>query len=351
MDNRSLWSVFKIATTYAGTMMGAGFASGQELQQFFAIYGQSGLWGLAVAGGLFAFLGSYSMEKSARLQATSDTAIFHFACGKRLGHLLSGTAACFLFSLLCIMLAGAGTLARDTWQLPFVLGTALFMLILLLTSVKGLSGITWANGAITPLLTAATLSVACAALEYHWPPPFFPAPAAHLHSLTTPHWLLSALLYVSYNLMMALTVLVPLGRQITDPFTRAVGCLAGGFLLTLLASLITLTLALHSPEILEYEIPMLQIAALQHPLQEHLYLFILAAAMYTTALASLFGCAGKLQRATGWSLSLCLLVLAAAAMVCCQVGFTSLIGLLFPLFGYISLLFTLRLLYLRCLSK
>ncbi len=351
MTKGRVWTVLKIAATYAGTIMGAGFASGQELNQFFAVYGKTGMAGLLLAGILFSWLGAYIMNTCARLQVKNYTAFLYFVCGKRLGRFLDGAVACFLFSILTVMLAGAGTLGRDMLEIPFMAGVIVFSLLLMGTTLRGLAGITAANLIITPLLTAATLSVVCTSLDYHYEEGFYFDSPSPSFSLTAPHWLVSALLYVSYNLVMALTVLIPMGMTIPQAKLRLAGCFAGGILLTFLASLVSLAVIIHYPHILNYEIPMLYLAGAQHRLQEGMYLFILSAAMFTSALASLFGCAGKLQTVTGWPYFSCLLLPVAAALLFSQAGFSSLIALLFPLFGYITLIFTLRLTYLSLFSR
>ena len=48
---------FLVAMTYIGAVVGAGFASGQELWQFFARWGFSGWLGILLAGLLFALAG------------------------------------------------------------------------------------------------------------------------------------------------------------------------------------------------------------------------------------------------------------------------------------------------------
>lgn len=47
---------WQVAAAYVGTMIGAGFASGQELMQFFVRFGIKGIWGALVTG--FFFLSS-----------------------------------------------------------------------------------------------------------------------------------------------------------------------------------------------------------------------------------------------------------------------------------------------------
>ncbi|OTA41527.1 MAG: hypothetical protein A6D92_05935 [Symbiobacterium thermophilum] len=51
-------AVFRVATTYIGTVVGAGFASGQETLRFFAAYGPAGLAGILLATLLFCYWAS-----------------------------------------------------------------------------------------------------------------------------------------------------------------------------------------------------------------------------------------------------------------------------------------------------
>ncbi|WKB35304.1 hypothetical protein QS257_17090 [Terrilactibacillus sp. S3-3] len=52
-DMRKLGLVFQIAATYIGTIVGAGFASGKEVIQFFTQFGEFGTLGVAASGALF----------------------------------------------------------------------------------------------------------------------------------------------------------------------------------------------------------------------------------------------------------------------------------------------------------
>ncbi|HBT48846.1 MAG: hypothetical protein XD49_0570 [Caldanaerobacter subterraneus] len=51
-------SSYKIAATYIGTVVGAGFASGQEILQFFVYHGKKGILGLLIVTLLFVFYGN-----------------------------------------------------------------------------------------------------------------------------------------------------------------------------------------------------------------------------------------------------------------------------------------------------
>jgi uncharacterized membrane protein YkvI len=53
--NTKKFSALKVAFAYIGTVVGAGFASGQEILQFFSYFGYWGLVGLLLAAGLFVY--------------------------------------------------------------------------------------------------------------------------------------------------------------------------------------------------------------------------------------------------------------------------------------------------------
>lgn len=344
-------NIVRLSTTFAGTIMGAGFASGQELTQFFVVYGHMGLAGLLITSCLFAWLGIEILEISHTIKATSYHQILYYTCGNKIGTLLDSIVTIFLFGILTVMLAGAGTLFRDTLNLSYTLGLGIMALSLVLTTLCGLTGITTANIIITPLLTMITTFIGLYSLSYHeWNVTLISVPS-ETTTLPTPHWLLSSLLYLSYNLVMSTTVLAPLGACISERRARIAGGILGSLLLMLLAGLITIVVMVHYPLSLDFEIPMLYIAGSQHLLHHTAYIVIFTTAMYTTGLASLYGCVTKLTTVTKLSTSTSLLIVISLSLALSSIGFTTLISVIFPLFGYATLGFTCRLLYLSLLPK
>lgn len=351
MTAGTMLTIAKVAATYAGTIMGAGFASGQELTQFFVVYGSMGLAGLVVTGFLFCWLGIQILEIGYNIKATSFHQLLYYVCGHRMGLLLDIIITVFLFGVLTIMLAGAGTLCRDTFNLPYNLGVGIMALSLMLTTLYGLKGITTANLIITPLLTITVLVIGLYSLSHHELSLSIIHITPQTIDLPAPHWLLASLLYLSYNLVMSATVLAPLGSCLNQRPARILGSIAGGILLILLASLIMIVVMIHYPQSLDYEIPMLYIASSQHTLHHTSYIFIFVAAMYTTGLAMLYGCATKFTATTGLSTRYSLLILITLSLIFSHVGFADLIAIIFPLFGYATLWFTCRLLYLSFFPK
>ena len=51
-------NVLNVALMFVGAIMGAGFASGREIWQFFGVFGEKGIVGALLVGILFIFLGT-----------------------------------------------------------------------------------------------------------------------------------------------------------------------------------------------------------------------------------------------------------------------------------------------------
>src|SRR6476660_2290883 len=79
----SRWSgVFQIAAVYVGTVVGAGFATGKEIVEFFSRFGFFGFISILMSGYLFIVLGSKLMRMAAHIDAKSYQEFNEYLFGK-----------------------------------------------------------------------------------------------------------------------------------------------------------------------------------------------------------------------------------------------------------------------------
>lgn len=336
-------TVLQVAATYVGTVVGAGFASGQEALRFFAAHGRGGLWGLLLATGLLSAYGVLIMDLGRRLGARSHRELLHHACGRRLGPWADAAVTAFLLAILCVMLAGAGAVAAEQWHLPPWAGALATALLTVTTVLAGLRGLVTANGVVVPLLALLVTGLGLYSISRHGVRfgPGAPAMAA------SPHWFLSAWLYAGYNLVLSTGVLAPLGAAVAHRGTLVVGGVLGGAGLGALALALYLALGAH-PEAGRFQVPMLYLARF-HPLPiQILYSLILWAEIYTTASASAFSVARRLAagRPGDAPFRAAALAAVAAALLGAPLGFSRLVGTLYPALGVgsaaVLLLLTVR---------
>ncbi|HLR92703.1 MAG TPA: hypothetical protein VK048_06535, partial [Atopostipes sp.] len=68
--------VLKLGSAFIGIIVGAGFASGQEILQYFTSFGYMGTIGAIVATALFAYVGMTLVNVGSRLQTTNHKEAF-----------------------------------------------------------------------------------------------------------------------------------------------------------------------------------------------------------------------------------------------------------------------------------
>lgn len=338
-----------VAATYIGTVVGAGFASGQEVLQFFGYFGIIGLMGLFAAGFLFYYFGYNIMVLGGLLRARSHVAVINYAGGRWVGRFIDYVITFFLFGALTAMTAGAGSIFQEQYELSPFLGNVAMTLITTLTVMAGISGVITAISIVVPLLLASVFGIALYVLI---------SQGLNINTLqipagspAVPWWPLAALVYVSYNLVVAVAVLGPLGNEVNNNNALKNGALWGGIGLAAGGTAILLAMLATLPYSARYDIPMIYIAGTISPLVQVIYSGVLLAEVYTTAVGSLFGFVARLapngRKKTG---SWITIAAGIAALVASQAGFTNLVKYLYPLVGYAGLLMLGGLLYRKMMA-
>ncbi len=328
----------QVAATYIGAVMGAGFASGQEIVQFFTGYQAKGIWGIGLAGLLFAILGFAALKLIKDFRIESYQALFSLLLGKSLGRALEFVVTLFLYAGLVIMLAGSGAIFAEYLNLSATFGIILTTIAVIIALVSKGEGVMWINTVLIPLKFVICLSVSIAVLTQQAPPGDYSVAVA----VPARPWFGSAILYVSFNLTFALVVLASLGKEFAG---NTKGGVLGGLGLGIFAFAIGTALLRYYPAVTEYQVPMVFVASQVNALMGVFYLLVLWFAMITAAVGSAFSFVKRATEMLPVSYPLACAATLAGAIPLAHVKFSELIALIYPLFGYIGLLLFIPLLY------
>lgn len=329
--------VFRVAATYVGTVVGAGFASGQEMMRFFASYGRLGLAGVAVATLLFCAFGVIIMDLGRRLGARTHREILHHVCGPYLGRLMDGLVTLFLGATLAVMVAGGGAVFAEQLGLARSAGTLITACLASLTILGGMRGIMAANSFVVPMLAGAVLLLTVGSITHHGLGSILENALPQPNLAPVGAWWLAALLYVGNNLVISISVLGPLGAEVGDRRTILWGGLAGGLSLGLLAAGIKLAVSAHLPQIGLFELPMLFLARFHLPPVQWFYTLILWLEIYTTAIACAYGFAERGAALLPGRYREVVVGITCLALITSGLGFSQLLTILYPLFGAATL--------------
>lgn len=338
---------FRIAATYIGTVVGAGFASGQEVLQFFSYFGAWGAAGLALVTVLFIFFGMIIMETGRASRARSHMDVLRLSGGKALGRVTDAVITFFLFGSLTAMIAGCGALFEQQLRLPSLLGSGLMAILPAVTVLTGIRGVINSISVVVPFLLGA-VAVTCACALYAVPPVPDAAPFPSAANGVISGWLMAAVLYVSYNTLVSAAVLGPLGTQAACARSIKRGALLGGLGLGAAAFLIYLAFSGRIASLYGVEVPMLSLAGGVSGVLQLSYAAVLAAEIFTTAVGSLYGFAARFsdERSPLQSRVVAIAV-TVVAFWAAQLGFSNLVRYLYPIAGYGGLLLLALLLWSR----
>lgn len=337
-------SVFRIGATYIGTVVGAGFASGQEVLQFFGYFGARGIFGIGLAALLFMAYGFLILELGRRLGAESHLPVIHYAGGRWLGGAMDVVITFFLFGALTAMVAGSGAIFAEQFGFARIWGNLVMALASVLTVLLGIHGVITAISMVVPLLVIAVIGMSLATLVSR-PITWETAALIEVSRAVIPSWPLSALVYVSYNIIIAVAVLAPLGQVTEDERTLRNGAIFGGLGLGTGAVAIHLAILARLPEAARFEVPMIYVAGRLSPLLQGLYSIILLTEIYTTAVGNLYGFAARMTKPGSNAFRLFTIGSGTLALFAGRLGFATIVRTLYPAVGFAGLLFLLGLTY------
>lgn len=326
-------SALTIAAAYVGTVVGAGFASGQEVLQFFSFFGLYSIPALALAALLFIFFGGIVLALGRKLHAKSYVAIVNYAGGFYFGKAIDIVITFFLFGALTAMAAGAGAIFAEQFGLPKLLGSTLMVAASLTTVLSGFHGVVLSISFVVPVLLASVLGLSLAMLATTPPDPKTITLWAQEAKPAIPAWPVAAVAYVSYNLVLAIPILAPLGSAAISDTAATRGALLGGFGLGLGALAINLAILTVPAEAARLEIPMVYIAGRFAPVIQAAYGFVLLAEIYTTAVANLYGFTTRLTPPDNPRFKTVAGGVAVAALGASLLGFSVLVRYLYAAVG------------------
>ena len=331
-----LWRQLTVASVYMGIVVGAGFASGQEVLRFFSVFGMRGFWGLLLAGLFFALLGWSVLQIGHEQQARSHRPVVFAALGHTAGRIMDLFITLTLFGVFTFMAAGAGAVFEQQYGLSAWLGSLLLIVLTVATILLGFGSVIRSIGIFAPVLLLAVLVISFQSLLRHSD---FSAPLDLRTAVQPPiaYWPLSSLIYVSFNFVLAVAVLAPLGRGSQTHATRIGGAVLGGAALFLAALGIHLALLAHLPTSAQVDVPMLAIAETISPATGTFYGWIILAEVYTSAVGSLYGFTARITDSLGVPFGATALWSGLLALAVSRLGFTTLVETLLPFTGLLGL--------------
>lgn len=327
----------KIGAAYIGGIVGAGFASGQEILQYFTYYGWTGFLGILVGTILFAWLGYQLASLGSTLQSTS-----HKEAILQLGGRYFGTVVDYIIILAClnasvVMIAGGGSILNQLFNVPVVIGSIIVLVLVAITLCLDVQRIIEVIGSVTPFFVLMTIILAIYSLSTSDITALDMQQVAKPELTASPNWALSGVLYVSYNVIFAVALLTVMGGSVKDPKVAGMGGLIGGLGLGVLVLLMNLGLIVKLDQVSTVDMPTLLLAKEISPVLSIIMGLILFAMVFNTAAGGLYVFTTRFVNPKNKNFKLYVILFCLLAFVLSFVGFSKLVGTVYAWFGYLGI--------------
>ena len=318
-----------------GIIVGAGFASGKEIYSFFFIYGKQGIFGILIS----IFLIGYIIYKTLKIikkynvknyDELLDIIIGNFKIKNiNLKIILNFIINLFLIMSFFIMCAGFCAYFKQEFGIYEFITSIFLSVFCFFILNKDIKGIFILNLWLIPIIAIILIFLGIKS--------FFILPEININISENNFWLLSAILYSSYNTITLVSILIQMKKYIKNKKDIFKIAFFVSIIILLFFIIIYLLLFTIKINIKNIDLPAVYAAGSFGIIYRYLYGIIIVSAIMTTAISSGYGFLNNISKTKEkyrkYNTLICLLEILVPVF-----GFSKLINNLYPFFGILGLI-------------
>ncbi|TLM83738.1 hypothetical protein [Pseudarthrobacter sp. NamE5] len=342
VEKMSLLRVFTYAGAILAFLIGSGFATGQEVLQYFTSYGY---WGIFGTGPLVLVLMTYvaveflSVGQIRKFERPS--LIFQYYCGKHLGSFYDFFSILFVFMTFTVMVAGAGAVFEEHYGMSKYVGGIGLAVAVGMSVWFGLKSLVDVIGKIGPLIALIAVTLGVLGI-IHNPGGIAEGnvllPELQLTQSST-NWFLSGLSYVGFCMLLLAAFLAALGKTARSRREAVSGGAVGAIVFSGACIIIALGLLANITRVGSTEIPMLVLANDLSPVLASGISLMILAGIYTTAVPLLWTVSSRfIADNTPRFKHLTLALAAAGTVIGLVLPFSQMVNIVYAINGYVGIL-------------
>jgi uncharacterized membrane protein YkvI len=336
---------FKQVIIFSGAfiafLIGSGFATGQEIMQYFVAYGYMGVAGATVVFLLFMYVGISFITTGYERKFPKPNDIYTYYCGKTIGKFFDYFSTVFIYLSFIVMIGGAGATLKQQYDLPVSVGGIGLAVLAGVTVILGLNKIVDVIGKIGPVICVMAILLGISAIIMN---PFGLGKASQiipdLNLLkASSNWIYAAASYVGFCMLWLAAFMSSMGAKAVNKKTASFGAIFGALGFSLAVIVLTLGLMANVQQVEGSLVPSLILAGNIHPSIAVLFSLTVAAGIYTTAVPLLWIVSSKITDEKSSKSKYVTIILAGiGAFVGLTIPFDRLINIVYVINGYVGIL-------------
>ncbi|MCY8173773.1 hypothetical protein [Bacillus inaquosorum] len=335
---KQLLETIKVGFAFVGVVVGAGFATGQEILQFFTNYGTFSYLAIFITVIILLFGGCIVLTNGYDLKAINHTEPIRIYLGNYLGPIIDIILTVFLYCLAIIMTAGGSATLNESFDIPLWLGSLILVLGILVTLFLDFNKMVSVLGVVTPFLV---IIVTIIAVYFFFNPSLeFSQVDHHIDLTKTPSgiWWWDSIIYASLQVAAAFSFLSVLGGNTKYRKSNLYGGILGGVILFLLIAMINSGLLSELDQVNSVSLPTLLLAEQINPVLPVMLSVIIILVIYNTVVGLIYSFAARFTIPYSKNYKILIILMMVITYCCTFIGFIGLISFFFPLMGYVGLL-------------
>ncbi len=330
---------FKWLFLIIGTTIGAGYASGRELWQFF---GHESVLAIVIFVILFTISCYVILYISFTQKTVHYLPVLETLLGKKMTALYDFMIILYLFTVTAVMYAGSGA-ALEAFRIPYLIGILVSAFLVVILFFWKADGVVTMNALLIPILIVLLLATLL----------FFLFSQKTIFELSWQHqsnWK-AGFIFTSLNILPLVAVLGAIGSKIKHRCEIWIASFGSGLLLGGITLIYNESLIHVAEELMYIEIPLFAILKHYPLFMAAMMTILLWLAIYTTAVSGLLGLTSRLQDKFNFPWWLFALLLTLAMLPITFIGFSNLVAFLYPLYGIANLYLLAALLFYPFMRK
>lgn len=320
---------YKATLIIIGTVIGAGFASGQEIYSFFNIYKVNGIIGLFISNGITGLV-IYKVLKEVNKNdiKTYRELLERTKSSSKLSNILNIIINIFLLMSFYIMTSGFSAYFNQEFNVPRIFTSIIVLIICYITFNRELEGITKVNNIVIPILI---MSIVCIAMKDNIIRTISDIDVRNIG--VKANWIIKSIEYASYNSILLIPMLISI-KKYTKGNERKISIVVT-FILLMLSGILFFIMYKYT-DIYNIEMPLVYIASKYGKMYKYIYGMVIVFAIYTTMISAGYGflnnCSKNKKMYKPLSFIICLFVIFFS-----NFSFAELVKLTYPTFGILGI--------------
>lgn len=336
--------VFTYSGAFIAFLIGSGFATGQEVLQYFSSYGYLGILGVIVVFLLFLYVGVEFVTVGQKHKFAKGSDIYKYYCGNIIGNFYDYFSIAFIYMSYIVMVGGAGATLNQQYGLPNSVGGIMLGILATATVILGLGKIVDVIGKIGPAIIVLTIILGVSAIIQN-PEGLVNAneilPKLKLLKAST-NWFYAAASYVGFCMLWLAGFMTSMGSTSENKREVVLGASLGAVGFSVSLAIITLGILANIEQIAGTMVPTLVLARNISSTLALIFSFIVVAGIYTTSVPLLWQVVARFSEEKTNKFKILTVILATIGVfIGLKVPFDRLVNIIYVINGYVGIVLLL----------